>query len=337
MGDRMQTSSPVWTARSPLTERVLARLGRPRPAWIAAWSLVPLVEWLIFTTAVRLSVPSFEEQQAADVLFTQAVLVYVVALLLVGTQVVTAKARVVAEGVESLVDLPVTPPLFHRIGSTVGPLGLTVIAVIVVSVGGLLRYGPLPPLVAVPLLVVYLVPILTFFWVYVVILADIDRLGRQALRLDTFPQDRTLGLKEVGSLASAGLGLLLAAAVPLMLVGADEPVTLGISLVIVAIAVGVFVLSMWRLHGQMATARTRSINLTRRLYSEAFAPLRDDPSVAVLEHQSTALSAAQELDQRAHGLPTWPIDENTSRLMVVIVTGIVTGLVVRGLFAAIGA
>ena len=53
--------------------------------------------------------------------------------------------------------------------------------------------------------------------------------------------------------------------------------------------------------------------------------------------QASALRAADSLDQRAHGLPTWPIDESTSRFMVVIVTGVVTSLVVRGLFAAIGA
>jgi hypothetical protein len=199
------------------------------------------------------------------------------------------------------------------------------------------QYGPLPPLVAVPLLTLYLLPILTFVWVYIAILVDIDRLGRHQLRLEAFPEDRTLGLKEVGALASTGLGLLLFAAVPVMLVGVDEPVTLGISLVIVAVAVGVFILSMWRLHGQMSSAKARFVDRTQQLYANAYAPLRVEPTIAVMEKQASALRAADSLDQRAHGLPTWPIDESTSRFMVVIVTGVVTSLVVRGLFAAIGA
>ena len=52
--------------------------------------------------------------------------------------------------------------------------------------------------------------------------------------------------------------------------------------------------------------------------------------------QASALGAAQSLDERAHSLPTWPIDEGTVRFIAVIVTGVLTSLVVRALFAAVG-
>ncbi len=206
----------------------------------------------------------------------------------------------------------------------------------IVSAGGWATYGPIPPLAALPLLVVYMTPILTFVWIYLTILADLDRLGRQPLALDVFPQDRTLGLEKLGSLASTGLGLLLLAAVPVLLAGADEPVTLGISLAIVAITVALFVVSMWRVHLQLVAAKARYVSLARRLYADAYAPIRQEPSVQVLETQATALRAAQSLDERAHTLPTWPIDEGTLRFIAVVITGVVTGLIVRGLFAAFG-
>jgi len=122
-----------------------------------------------------------------------------------------------------------------------------------------------------------------------------------------------------------------------MLVAIDEPVTLGISLVVVALTVGVFVLSMVRLHQQMSAAKDRYVAEARRLYAEAYRPIRIRPNFETLESQSRALSAAQSLDERAQGLPTWPIDEATVRFLAVVLTGVLTSLVVRGLFSAIGA
>ena len=171
---------------------------------------------------------------------------------------------------------------------------------------------------------------------YLMILLDLDRLGREPLPLErTFPQDRTLGLERVGSLASSGFAFLLVAAVPIMLVAANEPVTLGVSLVIVAITVAVFVLSMSRLHRQMAAVKERYVSDARRLYADAYAPVRNRADIASLE-QSNALRVAQALEERAHNLPTWPIDEGTLRFIAVVVTGVVTSLIVRGMFAALG-
>lgn len=204
------------------------------------------------------------------------------------------------------------------------------------SAGGLLSYGPLAPLVALGFVLVYLVPLMTYVWVYLVILVGLDRLGRGDLALDTFPQDRALGLDGVGSLASTGLGVLLIAVAPVLVAGSDEPITLGISLAVVAISVGVFVLSMLRLHRQMDAARERAIHVARRLYAEAYEPLRSAPSAAALEKQSNVISAAEALDTRAHSVLTWPIDEGALRFVAVIVTSVVTSVIVRALFAAVG-
>lgn len=93
---------------------------------------------------------------------------------------------------------------------------------------------------------------------------------------------------------------------------------------------------MWRLHRQMATAKARYVAVARRLYADAYAPVREVTSVEALGSAATALSAAQSLEERAHNLQTWPIDEGTLPFVVIVTTGVVTGLIVRGSFAALG-
>ena len=186
------------------------------------------------------------------------------------------------------------------------------------------------------MLLIYLLPILGFLWVYVSSLVDINRLGALPLALDVFPQDRTLGLDKIGGLAATGLAIVLLAALPVLLAGSDEPVTFGISLAIVALAVGAFILSVWRLHRHVVAAKARYVALARRIYANAYAPIRQDPSVRSMTQQANALQIAQSLEGRAHDLVTWPFDEGTIRFMAVVVAGVVTSLVVSALFAAVG-
>ncbi len=320
----------------PLTERVLIRLGRPRWLWVTLWALVPLVSPLVLGTAIRLSGQPLPEADFLNLVATQAVLAYASFVLLLGGGVLANRATDVRRHLEGLAPGDLPTDLFRGIGSVRGPLALTGLVAAIISASGWLRYGPLPPLAALPVLYAYLLPILSFVWVYLVILIDLDRVGRRPLALDLFPQDRTLGLEKLGSVAAAGLGLLLTAAVPVMLTGSDEPVTLGISLGVVLVAVALFVLSMWRVHRQMSAAKARYVAIARDLYADAYAPIRNAAGVRPLEAQASALTAAQSLEERAHNLPTWPVDEGTLRFIAVVVTGVVTSLVVRGLFAALG-
>ena len=319
-----------------LTERVLRRLGSPRAVWVVAWALIPLVALLSYVGTIRVSGGSVTADDAQQLALTQGVLAYVLLVLLVGAGALARRAASVRRDIVRILHEPLAPPLFDRLGSIRGPLALTALAVIVITFGGIDRYGLLPRLTGVLFVTAYMIPIATFVWVSIVIFTDLDRLGRQRLRLEVFPQDRTLGLGDLGALASLSLGLLFVAVVPVMLVAADEPITLTMSLVIVAVIVVAFLLSMWRLHLQMAAAKERNVEIARRLYAEAYAPIRDNPRLASLEAQSNVLSVAQSLDERAHGLPSWPVDEGTVRFLVVVITGVITSLVVRGLFAALG-
>jgi hypothetical protein len=322
---------------TPVTERVLRRLGRPRLLWIVLWSLDALVTPVVFTTAIALSGHDLAPSDRLNLVTTQAVLAVACFILLLGTGVLARQAARARQSVTPLVTSGTGGDLFGRIGSVRGPAILTALIVVITSLGGLLRYGPIPPLATLVPATIYLLPIMTFVWVYLIILSDIDRFGRQPLAIaSTYPQDRTLGLGRIGSVASSGLGLLILAAVPIMLIAADEPVTLGIDLAIVALTVAVFVLSMSRLHRQMSAVKEGHVADARRLYAEAYLPIRQRGDVASLEAQSSALNVAQSLEERAHNMTTWPLDEGTLRFIAVVVTGVVTSVIVRGMFAALG-
>lgn len=320
----------------PITERILRRLGRPRWLWIVLWALVPLLSLLVFTGAIRLSGQPLGAADFVNRLTTQAALVWTSIVLLLGGGVLHGQAADLRRYLSDRAALERPTDLFRALGSVRGPVALTGVVAASITVDGWFRYGPLPPLAALPLLFLYLLPILGFVWVYLAILIDLDRLGRRPLALDVFPQDRTLGLEKVGSIAAVGLGLLLIAAGPVMLAGSDEPATLGISLGIVLVSVALFVLSMWRVHRQMSAAKARYVDVIRRLFADAYAPIRSEPGLQTLEAQASALTAAQALEERAHNLLTWPVDEGTTKFIAVVVTGVVTSLVVRGLFAALG-
>jgi hypothetical protein len=318
-----------------VVDRVLDRLPVPRWLGIAAWACAPLVSLVVYTTAIRSSGHTLDTHEFLDLLATQAVLAYACLVFLLGTAMLVRQAAVVrrelaAGGHDRPTDL------FQRIESIRGPLVLTTPVALVITASGWTRYGPVPPLAALPFVVVYLLPILTFVWTFLRILFDLDRLGRQRLSLRGFPADRSLGLEAVGSLASTGLGLLLIASVPVLFAGADQPVTLSISLVLVAACVALFVLSMWRIHRQMARVKDQLVEMTQALYTEAYAPIEREGRVETLERQSGALRAAQSLDERAHNVLTWPINEGTVKFIAVVITSVVTSLIVRALFAALG-
>ncbi|HEU5203596.1 MAG TPA: hypothetical protein VFU17_04810 [Candidatus Limnocylindrales bacterium] len=64
-------ASPKAVFSLPLTERVLDRLGRPRWLWIAAWSLVPLLSWSVFATAIVASARPLEVRGAMELATTR--------------------------------------------------------------------------------------------------------------------------------------------------------------------------------------------------------------------------------------------------------------------------
>jgi len=320
----------------PITERILHALPGNRWIWMVSWAGLSVLSPLVFSTLVRISGRPFPADAFAQASWTQIGLAWASLILLWGCGRLGEEAGATRDELRRTGRVEVPAGLFAAIARIDGPILLTAIVVSITLAENWATYGPLPPLVTLPLFIAYMLPIMTFVWVYIAILADINRLGELPVVLDRFPQDRTMGLGHVGSLASTGIGLLLVAAVPVLVAGSDEPGTLAISLTLVVAVVGVYALSMWRLHRQMAAAKQRYVDTARQLYADAYAPIRERPDLETLTAASSALSVAQSLDQRATGLPTWPIDEGTGRFVAVIITGVLTSIIVRALFAAVG-
>ena len=337
MAGHEATLRPVSKAETlPITERILARLGRPKWLWVALWSLIPVVSPLVFSSAVGITERPIEPDAFIDLVATQAAISYACLVFLVGGGVLTKEIAVLRDRIPRIAPDVRPDELFRTAGSIRGPLVLTAICAAVVSGGGWARYGPLPPLASLPLLLIYLLPDPDF---HLAVPGDPGRdrpSGAPPSRprlvpARPYPWPRATRMGRIRR-----LGLVLVAAAPVMLAASDEPVTLAISLTIVATAVGIFFLSMWRLHRQMAGAKVRFVGIAQGLYATAYEPLRSDQTATTLEAQASALAAAQALEERARNLLTWPIAQGTLRFIAVVVTGVVTSLVVRGLFAALG-
>jgi hypothetical protein len=326
--DQEEEHAAVLSGGQPLTERILARLGRPRWLWICLWGLTVVVRPVVPVVILILSGQTPQNFGLAQVLTVQGALAFSVVLLLWGVGHLANRAAAVAAELFGRTGEAVPQPV-RGMDSIAGPALLTLLVVAITTADSWVRYGALLALANLPLLVITVLPIMTFVWTYLHLLAALNRLGRMRLALDPFPEDRTLGLGPVGSLASTGFVLLLAAVIPILLVSGSDTTTTVISVVVVVGSVGLLVLATWRLHERMSEAKAGYVALTRKLYAAAYEPLRSQPSLERLESQASALRAAQGLVERAENILEWPIDERAAARLAIIVTGVITGLLVR--------
>jgi hypothetical protein len=324
-----------WDLGSPLTERVLGGLGRPRLLWILLWASSAVLAPLVLLALLNVRGESSRVSSVPNLVLSQVALSYVVALCLWGVGRLARGARAVEPQLARLTkaERPIYAP--SDVTTVAGPLGLTLAISGVNTAGSIGRYGP-SAIAIVPLLALSLLPIMTFVWTYLQLLVGIDRLGRVPLALDLFPQDRSLGLSSVGSLAFTGFVILFAAAIPILVTSSYNVSTVAVSLLVVAISVAMFFLSMGRLHHQMAGAKTAYVAQTRALFAEAYAPLRAKPTVKELKTQASALSVAQALEERAERILEWPVDERMTAWVAIIATGVVTSVIVRLLLTVAG-
>ena len=282
----------------PITERLLRGLPGPRWVLIALWAAAVLATPFVLTGMLQLS-GSRAEFDGIGELASQAVLSYVVALLLFGVARLVDHATALAPDVAQMTVDRQQPNELTRRRDVAGPLSLSVVVVLVASGSSWSINGVLPTVVVLPFLALAVVPVMTFVWTYVWLLIGLDRLGRTRIALHPFPQDRSLGLGAVGSLAFSGFALLVAAAVPTLAATTGNPTTFAITLIILAVNIPIFFRSMWRLHQQMSGAKTRRVAEARALYAAAYEPIRVNASLSGLRRQAAVLHAAQALEERA--------------------------------------
>ena len=261
----------------------------------------------------------------------------IIILSLVGTWLLWHRARTAGVTLLRLdPDRPPGDPVFDGLGSTIGPLVVTVVLASAAELSTLTRFPFAYTLVDLPLILLVTLPIGGFVWAYGVVLVSLDRLGQRALELEPFPGDRTLGLKPIGGLVLVGFTVTSLGVVTYLLALGQYLVDFLIGAGLFVVIVVLLVLSMWRLHLQMAKARNDYIEKARALYVAAYRPLRDDPSMEVLEQQSRKISAAESIEKRAKSIHEWPVDDRTVARFAVVATGVATGLILRAVLAATG-
>lgn len=317
----------------PITELVLHRLPGPRWALIVLWAVAVLMTPFVLAGAKWLTGSSSDIDGVGEVV-AQGILTYVVAVLLVGVARLVDQASALRPDIQRLTNDKTEISDAAPTWSIAGPVVLTLVVVLVTSWNSWSVNGVLPTMGVIPFVALAVLPVMTFVWTYVRLLIGLDQLGGARLALEPFPQDRSLGLGAVGSLAFRGFGLLVAAAVPTLLATTRNPTTFVVALVILGVNIPIFFGSMWRLHRQMSGAKARYVNDARALYAAAYEPLRTDPSLSVLSTQALVLDAARAIEERAEHIQIWPIDEWLIAIIGFIVAGVTSGVVVRFIITA---
>ncbi|HET6948248.1 MAG TPA: hypothetical protein VFJ45_10610 [bacterium] len=317
----------------PLTERILARLGRPRWIWIALW-----------VTGYQLSIIVAQAQTGLRIFPPGEDLRFYAAwgfLALVGLSAIRTVFRDVA-GLQPLLDELIPPGekaganLFRGLDSTWGPLTIALLNAMLFSLPEFLK-SPAPA-TAVLVLANFVsgIPAITFLWMYVVLLLALNRLGTVGLTLRPFQIDRSLGLARFGALAFKVFVLLAAGSIPMAFFGTPDLRTVVVNIGILVGASALLFVSLHRMHRQVVTAKAAYVAQARRLYAEAYASLGTPVSLHALTAQAASLNAAEALERRASTIQEWPLDEGLIARLAAIVTSLTAAILARFLLSRVG-
>jgi hypothetical protein len=100
--------------------------------------------------------------------------------------------------------------------------------------------------------------------------------------------------------------------------------------------VGLFFLSLRRLNRQMTAVKQRELERAVDLYRQAYEPVRDEPTLEVLQRQTALLSAAEALEKRAERIQEWPFDEATFARVVTIASSVAAVVIARIILDPVG-
>lgn len=317
----------------PLTERLVGWLGSRR--WtVAIFASLPFVHllgfWLL-AQANGLDVGGPETVVAA--IPVRLMNLYLVLLTFWGAARVARQLSTV----EAALDHPDHPAATWR--TWLGPpLALALVFAVLNEVQHAIELGaetvaarPLPFVVSGVLAVLIRIPTMTAFWTAVVALIATARLGHEG-RLGTFPEDRSLGLRPIGEMVFQVFLLLAAAFLPIFAVSA-RPVDFVASAALLVGGELAILVATWELHRRMVEVRTEALATARRAYAKAYRAAMDAPADQAL---GSTLGAAEALVRGAESIHEWPFDERTQRLVALVATGVLTGLIVRMILYAFG-
>jgi hypothetical protein len=102
------------------------------------------------------------------------------------------------------------------------------------------------------------------------------------------------------------------------------------------LGLGVMVLAVSRLHRAMVEERNAQVAQARERFAGAYRAVEARRRPKALEAQAVELQAASAILQGAESIFEWPFDERMQRIAAIVVTGVITGLVVRLILLGLG-
>jgi hypothetical protein len=306
----------------PLTERILARLPGSRLVWIAAWALVP---WLNAGANLLLDTGGTSavwEQSRTYVVLNYVALSLAIVITVWGTGRIARHVEALHASTTKVLEGD-PADRFREMNVVIGPLVASAATSVAFGVSALAHDGWTSALLRGATWFVLGVAIWSFLWTYGALHLGLDRLGRGQLLPEAARVDPALGLRPLGDLAFMGLWMLLAWLVPILLTGLPDVVGVAIGALVLGGGLTAFVLSLRRLHEQMLEVKASELANARRLYAEAYEPVRTAGTLEALEQQRQLLGAADALESRARAIHEWPIDEGTVARVITIATSVV--------------
>jgi hypothetical protein len=321
----------------PLTEGLLGRLPGPRMAGVLAWAAVPAAAGMLPGAYLA----TVGARPIGVRLLVGLVFAYAVVLSLWAVGRFTREANTVQRSVDQLAAHPeqAGTPVFGGMGSTWGPLVLTLVFVVVTVWRTALLGAWWVALGWLPVTLLVNLPLLTAVWVYLALLVGLARLGRRTLSLTAFPEDLSLGLGAVGRLAFTAFWIYTAGFAPVLLINVANPLGLLLTLGLFLLGVGVFFGCLQGLHRQLVAARRHFLEWAGQLYARAWEPVRSG-SLAALGEQAQLLQAAEVIQRRAEAIQQWPFQQRRlaqiAGIVGTVVTFVVTGIITRLILVRFG-
>ena len=319
----------------PLTERVLAGLPGPRVVWITVWALVP---WLNAGANLLLDTGGTSavwEQSPTFVVLNYTALSLAIVITVWGTGRIARHVEALRSSTAKVLEGD-PAERFREMNVAIGPLVASAMTSVAFGVSALARDGWTSALLRGATWFVLGVAIWSFLWTYGVLHLGLDRLGRGRLLPEAARVDPALGLRPLGDVAFMGLWMLLAWLVPVLLTGLPDVVGVVLGASVLGLGLTAFVVSLVRLHRQMIAVKATELATARRLYAEAYEPVRSAGTLESLEQQRQLLGAADALESRARAIHEWPIDEGTVARVVTIATSVVAITIGRLILGPLG-
>jgi hypothetical protein len=319
----------------PVSERVLPQGGAPRSIVVALFASTPFVHLLATWATERVTgLTNAGLDELAGFLPARVLNAYLILLTIWAADHIAARLRevraLVPEDVGPRADWRtwLVPPLVFIAMFSI-PFELTRLEALPDEAAGRTATTIVSVILQVPIRLTQA----SAFWTVVVAVLAVGRMHRLP---GTFPEDRMLGLRPVGALLTTTLLLYAAAFAPSFLFGVERVSDVILTSFVFLLGLGAMVLAVSRLHRAMVEERNAQVGRARERFAVAYRAVEAQTRPKALEAQVVELQAASAILQGAESIFEWPFDERMQRIAAIVVTGVITGLVVRLILLGLG-